>query len=234
MDLKLIHCQRVRREMVILGKALSLDKRSLCLAEAAGLLHDIGRFVQYRQYRTFVDSISVNHAECGLEVLATHHVLAMFADSEAALIEKAILYHNRATVPVNESKEVLLLARMLRDADKLDIWRVFFEHQRMTKEERNDTVNLGLPDTPGYSDAAIADLLAHRVVDIQDVKNKNDFALVRLGWVFDVNFRHTLEEITQRDYITMLKKSIPDDERIAAVFQVVQAYIAQKCTPAFP
>lgn len=230
-DLKVIHCQRVRKEMVALGKALNLDERSLCVAEAAGLLHDIGRFEQYRQYRTFVDSISINHAECGLEVLKKHHVLRILTEKEAERIEKAILYHNRAGLPDKESEEVILLARMLRDADKLDIWRVFIAHQRLAKEGRDETVDLGLPDTPAISEAALADLLAQRVVDIKHVQNRNDFALLRLGWVFDVNFSHTLQEITRRAYLPMLKKSLPKDERTAAAFLIVQTYINQRCCP---
>ncbi|MBL7226115.1 MAG: HD domain-containing protein [Desulfobacteraceae bacterium] len=44
MDLKADHTSRVCEAIVNIGRSLDLSREDLCLAEAAALLHDIGRF----------------------------------------------------------------------------------------------------------------------------------------------------------------------------------------------
>ena len=39
------------------------------IAEAVALLHDVGRFEQYKRYGTFNDRKSVNHAALGVEIM---------------------------------------------------------------------------------------------------------------------------------------------------------------------
>ena len=227
-SMKTIHCQRVRQEAVILGKVLSLDERDLCVVEATGLLHDIGRFEQYSRYKTFVDSVSVNHAELGAQVLSENLILKKFSEVEKNRIIRAIRYHNRAALPSNEDDDVLFLTRIIRDADKLDIWRVFIDHNKLNKDEQNSTVDLDLPDTSVYSKKALADIMKKKIVDYRHVVNKNDFALMRLGWVYDVNFTYTFKEILKRDYLTALKLPLPQDDKIEAAFEAAQTYVEKK------
>jgi HD superfamily phosphodiesterase len=49
-----------------IGKSIALSQQDLIVDEAAALLHDIGRFEQYRRYQAFVDSKSENHAALGV------------------------------------------------------------------------------------------------------------------------------------------------------------------------
>jgi hypothetical protein len=60
-SLKEHHTERVCENIVEISKRLSLDGHSTMLAEAIALFHDIGRFPQYARYKTFRDSVSVNH-----------------------------------------------------------------------------------------------------------------------------------------------------------------------------
>ena len=179
--LKVVHCQRVRREMLHLASVLGLDEQAVALAGITGLLHDIGRFEQYNQYRTFVDPDSVNHAKLGVQVLQKHAVLHALSPEDEERILKAISYHNQLGLPRGEKEDVLFLTKMIRDADKLDIWRVFIEHNRLKNETKNSTVDLDLPATSGVSESALADLMACKNVDYRHVTNCNDFALMRLG-----------------------------------------------------
>ncbi|MBC8317778.1 MAG: HD domain-containing protein [Desulfobulbaceae bacterium] len=227
-SMKIIHCQRVRREAVLLGKALNLEGPDLCVLEAAGLLHDIGRFQQYSRYKTFVDAISANHAELGAQVLRDNVILKKFSEEEEDRIIKAVSYHNRATLPSNESDDVLFLTRIIRDADKLDIWRVFIDHNKLSKDEQNSTIDLDLPDTSVYSEKALADIMSQKIVDYRHVVNKNDFALMRLGWVYDINFTHTFKEILKRNYLVSLKLPLPQNDKIKAAFKAAQSYVEKK------
>ena len=226
--LKIIHCQRVRQEALLLGKALNLSSSDLCVLEATGLLHDIGRFKQYTRYKTFVDSVSVNHAEYGAYILNENSILKKFSGKEEAQIIKAISYHNSLNLPLNEDDDVLFLTRIIRDADKLDIWRVFINHNKLRSEQQNGTVDLDLPNAPTYSEKAFADIVSKKNVDYSHVSNKNDFALMRLSWIYDVNFAHTFNEILKRDYLAFLKLHLPHDGRIVKVFEEAQNYVEKR------
>jgi len=66
MDLKAEHSRRVCEAIMDIGVSRDVSREDLCIAEASGLLHDIGRFEQYRRYRTFADYKSEDHAVLGV------------------------------------------------------------------------------------------------------------------------------------------------------------------------
>ena len=55
LDLKERHSRRVAENAGLLADDLGWSDSDRCLAVAAGLLHDIGRFPQYRDHGTFYD-----------------------------------------------------------------------------------------------------------------------------------------------------------------------------------
>lgn len=94
-----------------------------------GLLHDIGRFEQVRQYGTFSDAQSVDHAEFGADILFCENLIDRFPTEtlpegwrDAA--ETAIRQHNKLALPGQLDERTRTLAQVLRDADKIDIFRV--------------------------------------------------------------------------------------------------------------
>lgn len=123
-DLKNVHSRCVARESVRLGKKLGLRNGELRLAEIIGLLHDVGRFEQYARFRTFVDRISVNHAELGVRILTAAGILDVIRPDIRNVILKSVAWHNRPSLPDHETETILDHAKLLRDADKLDIWKV--------------------------------------------------------------------------------------------------------------
>ena len=85
--LKECHTHRVCKEMRDLAEALKMDAEQTRLAEAIALLHDVGRFPQFQQYRTYKDTISENHCLLALKVLAEDKVLDVLDADERAIIE---------------------------------------------------------------------------------------------------------------------------------------------------
>lgn len=136
-ELKKDHTGRVCKEIVNLGKQLGLDDDALRLAEIIALLHDIGRFEQYARYQTFLDGKSENHAELGLRILKKHEVLTQFDDTIRDVILRSIQYHNRASLPQEETEPCLFFTKLLCDADKLDIWNVLIEYYHRNDGQRN-------------------------------------------------------------------------------------------------
>ena len=96
--------------------------------------------------RTFQDSASENHAQLGSKELARHEVLSICSETAQMLITKAIGYHNVRASPKGEDQRLLFFARLLRDADKLDLWRVFVEYYDHWDERVDSTIIWNLPN----------------------------------------------------------------------------------------
>ena len=159
LDLKKAHAARVCQEIVSLGAALGLNDNELRLAEIAALFHDVGRFEQFARYGTFVDYKSENHAHLGVDIIHRHGVLNRLDPEAREIVVKSIGYHNAAALPGSEKAACLFFARLLRDADKLDIWRVLTDYYRQKGGGRNGAIELDLPDTPGFSQSVYNDLM---------------------------------------------------------------------------
>ncbi len=228
--IKIVHCQRVRQEIALLAKALGLDGSLSFLAELTGLFHDLGRFEQFKRYRTFVDLHSTDHAELSVTILTKENIFSSLPTEQQHWILAAIANHNKASIDPELHSSGLLLAQMIRDADKLDIWRVFIDFCRQPKELRTKTVVLNLPDTPGISAHTFEDIMAGRLVKASHITNQNDFAVMRLGWVFDIYFRHSFQKIERRGYLNQQQQFLPDDAQTKAMFTKVRSYVQQMAT----
>ncbi len=228
-ELKAEHTRRVCGEVLDIGKSLFLSAEELCLAEVMALLHDVGRFEQYARYRTFSDYKSENHATLGLKVLHKHAVLTEIERSERNLIFRVIGYHNRLSLPARESEKCLLFARLLRDADKVDIWRVFTDYYRTKDGARSGTIELDLPDTPEISNDACKDLSAGRIVKLESIKTLNDFKVLQMSWIYDINFRRTFQIVRERDYMTMLRDALPESPIVLQAYSTAQSYLEKHC-----
>lgn len=224
-SLKEKHTVKVCKEILNIGKQLELNDYELRLSEIIALFHDIGRFEQYTQYKTFVDKKSENHAELGVKILKDNRVLDRFDKSLQSLILRTILYHNRASLPVEETDTCLFYTKLLRDADKLDIWRVVTDYYYKKNGKRNVAIELELPDTPGFSEEVYQDLISIRIVDIKHIKNLNDFKLLMMGWVFDINFDPTFRCIKSRHYVEMIGDVLPKTYDIQKVISIIQLYL---------
>jgi HD superfamily phosphohydrolase YqeK len=229
MDMKEHHTRRVGAEIIEIGKSLDLNREDLHLAEVIALLHDVGRFVQYARYGTFLDLRSEDHAQLGIEVLLENSVLKGIDHSTRELILCAIAYHNRAALPGGETERCLFFTKLLRDADKLDIWRVVTDYYSKRNGPHNEVIELGLPDTPEISDEVCKELMAGRSVKVDSLKTLNDFKLLQMGWVYDVNFPRTFQLIRERGYLEMIRDALPRSEKILRVYSRVQSYLEENC-----
>ena len=224
--LKEEHTRRVCDEILYIGRELRLPPEDLALAEAIALLHDVGRFEQFARYRTFNDRESANHAELGVEILRRNGVLASADPAERELILRAIAYHNRPALPTDESDRCLLFSRMIRDADKLDIWAVFLDH--FARKDSDPAVIHFLPDTPGFSEKICRQLIARSGVNYAEITNLNDFKLLQLGWIYDLNFAPAFRRFRERRYLERYRQFLPKAELVARALAAAEAYLAGK------
>ena len=137
-NLKVAHTYRVASLAERIESSIETPGKYIGLAWLLGLLHDIGRFEQVTRYGTFKDALSVDHAELGADILFKDNLFEAFVDGvdggEAslnfrvrAIAETAIRFHNKLTLPNGLDEDTELYSKILRDADKIDIFRVLTE-----------------------------------------------------------------------------------------------------------
>jgi hypothetical protein len=217
--LKEKHTKRVCENMTLLGKTLGLSNEEMVLTETMALFHDVGRFKQYAIYGTFKDADSENHALLGLRELAVNNVLEICTKDERKWITKAIANHNAITIPNKENGKSLFYIRLLRDADKLDIWRVFIDYYNTHDKQPNPVVDFGLPDDPSFSPQVLSALTEERFVRFQDLRTVNDFKLLLLSWVFDLNFTISIQVVKDREYIEKIGAILPNSQETKKVLK---------------
>ncbi len=223
--LKEKHTERVCENIILLGKVLGLSDEEAILTETMALFHDIGRFKQYAIYGTFKDVDSENHALLGIRELVAHNVLDVCSKDEKRWITRAITNHNSITIPKKEKGKSLFFTRLLRDADKLDIWRVFIDYYYARDKQPNPVVEFGLPDDPFFSLQVLSALSEERFVRFQDLRTINDFKLLLLSWVFDLNYICSIRLLKDRGYIEKIGAILPDSQETKKVLRHIHDYI---------
>lgn len=222
--IKADHSRKVHQEILGIVKSLELSERELFLAELIGLFHDVGRFKQYVKYQTFSDSQSQNHAELGVEVLKEHNVLNELIPEEQELIFKSILNHSRAEILPDVDEKVIFFSRLIRDADKLDIWRLITEYYMVKDQRENKTLVLDLPDTEEISDAVYHSIINRQVILKESMKTVSDFKLMQIAWLFDLNFDYSIIKLYEKGYLKKIFDSLPSNEKITNLKLIVEDY----------
>src|SRR5208282_2522030 len=126
--LKEEHTAHVCANILNIAREESLGAGDAMIAEAIALFHDVGRFPQYAKYKTFMDSLSVNHGELGAKELAAAGILNNLPVREQEIITTAVKFHNAFKIPDLVRRDAIVFLKLVRDADKLDIWRIFNEY----------------------------------------------------------------------------------------------------------
>lgn len=222
------HTEEVCANSVRIAAGLGLGQHDTALAETIALFHDVGRFPQYLRYRTFEDSRSVNHAVLGAKVLLEGRVLDDLPGRERDVVVQAVTLHNVFCLPPLLSDEVRLQARIVRDADKLDIWRIFTGLLEQDRNEWPSAVSLGLPDGPGCSPDILDALMRREMVKLASLRTLNDFKLLQLAWIYDLNFAPSLAMVLERRVIDHLSAALAGDGRIDRVLDDLREHVRRR------
>jgi len=227
--LKEDHTFRVCENILVLGKSLHLSKEALTLVQIAALFHDIGRFTQYREYGTFNDKKSANHAKLGLKQLSFHKVLNGMPLDEKRSILTPIAWHNAFKLPHIKDDKLLLFVKLLRDADKLDIWNVVIDHYTQKDKQETITVLLDLPKNDHTCSKKILKALAERqLAQTSDLTCLTDLKLLQISWVYDLNFIESFRLVRERRVIEKIIRTLPDTDPIKDAVATAIRYVEEK------
>lgn len=225
LDIKREHSFRVLDNASSIVDALDLAPRYAELCRLAALYHDLGRFPQYRRYKTFLDAASKSHGVLGAIAIRQRGLFPELDETERTMVKAAVLLHNRRFVPLNIPDEIRCMTRIVRDADKLDIMRVMLEHFTV-KSGQNSVVTLHVKEHPtAYTPVVYAGVMAKKRGDYRQLVWVNDFKLLLCGWVYDLNFPISRIIFRERDYLGRIVSTLPDNEEIRALARQIGAYL---------
>ncbi|HWR29456.1 MAG TPA: HD domain-containing protein [Negativicutes bacterium] len=202
--LKEDHTARVCERMTELAESLAMTQQQSALAETVALFHDVGRFLQYTQYRTFNDFRSEDHGCMGVRILQETGVLAELPGSQQMLVQKAVRYHNGREIPP-DTEESVFLARMIRDADKIDILEMLtsddelFRILPMPEYDEKQQVSPGIVEY----------ILQGHVARFEHIRTAADLMLFRMSWLLDMNFPWTFRQVQEREYLEKMISKLP-------------------------
>jgi hypothetical protein len=226
--LKVEHTRNVRENILLIAEGLSQSKEGIRLAETVALFHDIGRFPQYAKYKTFRDADSVNHGLLGMKTLIKEGVLDRLSEDERELILKVVNFHGAFSIPTIFDENTVFFLKMVRDADKVDIFRVFLEYYESPPEERASATAFGVPDTPEYSNIMLANLHNRQVASYMNIRTENDFKLMKLSWIYALYFDEAVRLLQERGLIEKLIKTLPQTDEIKSAMNVLRGYVSDR------
>lgn len=181
------HSFRVMEIIKDLGESLNLNERDMFLCSVIGLLHDVGRFEQIKQYQTFQDFKSMDHGEKGKEILENSDFLDSFVTKEEKeIILKSVFHHNKYGIE-KEDERTYLFETLIREADQLDIMK----EQGLEMNSKEIIFNPKLLDSIYHGE----------IGKNEDIEEEYDNIFVMLSWVEHFEHDYCYQFLKENDII---------------------------------
>lgn len=228
--LKYNHILRVAEIAKKIATDLELSEEDILLAELIGIFHDIGRFEQVKRFNTFVDRDSINHGEYGVKVLFEDGLIEKFNIDEKyyKTIKLAVLNHNRKAIEDGLDEHDLLHCKIIRDADKLDIFYVLLTDKTI------NTYGTDSLENETFSDEIVREFKEEHHMDYGQRKTFGDKWVCHMAYVFDFNFKSSYKVMKEKDYINKMYempnfKNIDTIKMAKEIRKMANDYIQSKC-----
>ncbi|OVE75652.1 hypothetical protein BVX97_03970, partial [bacterium E08(2017)] len=209
LELKLDHSNRVADDSTLIATELGWSQDDINIATAIGILHDVGRFSQFKEFNTFFDGKSVNHGKRGYEVAQTCSVLDECDNNTHQAILDSIHFHNCRDLPTGLNEDSYRFLNLIRDADKIDI--VYIVNHAITNNLHEKypqimlDINLDGPVTPEL----LKEIQETGTGSYKHVNSLADMNLMRLTWISNINYAPSLKIFSDRKLMEGLIESIP-------------------------
>ena len=185
-----------------IAKSLNLSEEEVKLAILIGLLHDIGRFEQAKIAGTYVDTKQIDHAEIGVRLLFEENKIREFLPEDLEydeIIKKAVYEHNKFKISEELNKKERLYAQIVRDADKIDIYRMF-----VTDDMLKLGYASGYTDTKNFTEEVEDAFYNNKQLPKNKLKTMLDWLLNAIAFTYDINFKKSFFILKEKNYINII------------------------------
>ena len=211
-----IRVMNLCRELAVYNK---LSENDVEIAALIGLLHDIARFLQWTTYRTYSDIKSIDHGDLGVKILFEDGKIRNYIadNSYDEVIYNAIKYHNKFSVPEGLDERNNMFCKLIRDADKLDIFYLLGVDKNLLVEDDCD-----------ISKDIENDFYDNKLLSRVKVRNCSDSILLDLAMIFDFNFIYSYKHIDENNLIWKMYDNLNNKDRFYDYFVYVDKYVKGK------
>lgn len=234
--LKVRHTYSVLNASEYVSKKLNLDEENIKLANLIALLHDIGRFEQLKKFDSYDDFNTIDHAEAGINLLFSKKenneiVLRDFIEYNKYddIIFKAIKNHNKYAIEDGLNKTELLHAKLIRDCDKIDNFKV--------KETESCEALFGISEKE-FENEKLSDFIfeafkEEKLIDSRTAKTNMDRWVSYIAFIFDYNFKESIEYVKEHNYINIIVDRIDYKdkntyEKMQEIRNIANTYIEKR------
>lgn len=224
-EYKYYHSYRVMDYSKFLADKLNLSKEDRNLATIIGLFHDIGRFEQDKKYDSYIDTKEFDHGDYGEKILLKQGAIEQLpvAYEDYPLVGKAVRYHNKYAIGDGLDERELLHAKIVRDADKLDIIDYMPRNKVILKVYKSNS------DSFSIKDSIKEEFFQKKSINLKDKESKteNEQVIIILALVFDLNFKYTAQYIKDNGILETFYNSLPNKEKYKEYFDLAKNHIKE-------
>lgn len=204
--------------MIKYAKELGFASYEVELASVIGLLHDIGRFEQLKEYDSFNDKETIDHANLGVKLLFEDNLIKKFWSNknDYELIKFAIKNHNKLNIEKCNNEKFLKYAKLIRDTDKIDILYVYGVSDEL--KVRSENISISKPILNCIKD--------NKTVSYDLINNKNDELSISFSYIFDINYDICLKEFLYN--LNILYNKLEYKEKFKEIYMLINEYVKDK------
>ena len=213
------HSVRVSNNALEIADAINLNDKDKRLASFIGLTHDIGRFLQWDIYETFKDTENVDHASLSVQVLFGSIANTGFVinDADVKIIRTAISNHNKYKIQDNITERELLFAKIIRDADKLDLLYLLGSDDTLVDEDNSEVTNV-------VHDA----FFKGKGINAKYCNTLTDKILLKMAFIFDLNFLKSFNIIKENKLLDKFYNNLKYKDRYKKYYLYTKKFLETK------
>ncbi len=226
--LKVDHTYRVAALCERIAGSLQLSQNDRDLAWIMGMLHDIGRFEQVRNYGTFSDADSIDHAHYGVQILYDEGKLYDYLPEDAGekeknLIRTAIWNHSAFRIEAGLNRREEMFCHILRDADKIDILKVNYD---IPIEEIYNVTTQDLKNAVVTEEVMKQFFEGHAIIR-KTKKSSVDHIAGHAALVFELVYPESIRIVKEQGYLDKILAFESDNPVTAEQFRMLRSHMEQ-------
>lgn len=226
--LKLEHTLRVAADARAIASGMGWPEEEVRLAEAIGLFHDIARFPQFREYRSFSDADTVDHGDLGVRTLEKEKLLDGVNDAERALICHSVRHHNKKDLPPEQTALEEKHLRLIRDADRLDIFFICWDSIKTGHIHDHPEIIMHIDFNGPPTDAVLDQFEQGESIDYRMMKSMADRFVLQLSWMHDLSYDSSKRLVRERGILEKFIDVLPvKTGRLMNCFEKTAAFLAE-------
>jgi len=220
--MKFFHSLRVVKLSMKIAQALGLSDDELEVVYLGALLHDVARFLQWQEFKTYDDNNSFDHGDKGVEILV--HEINKYTDDKDMIdkVNNIVKYHNKYEIPDDIDEKSKLYLKIVRDADKLDIIDLHAEDAILYEKSASC-----------FSKKVKESFYNKKSINNDIMETDNDVYVRSFAMVFDINFNETLIEynkldLTKRAINTVISNNNHLEEELLKMKDFIDVYVEER------